>query len=475
MGTDAFVIRNPRPLGRRQLDDIETAALRILEEVGIAVHDDDARRRLCAAGFRARGDRVFIEADVTTAFLDEERGRDGEASPPDPISEDGVERPIQLSVSPYPQHVHEIETDGIVPFDTPRLIEATKLVDGLAAMGVVSSPPGCPADVPPALQPVVQYWVAATYSRQGRRPVDAKSRESLPYVMDIAEALGHPLRSYPVYVFSPLTLAGESLRCVVEFADRFTSVSVSNMSSLGCSAPVGVGNACALSVAEVAGAAILVRELTGLPVRWSIRICPVDLSSLAMSLGTAEDLLLHLVNTQVNAHFHGRAFAPTITTMHTSAKAPGPQACAEKASLMTAGALLGARHFGDAGTISLDEVFSPEQLLYDIEIKDHVTRIARGFDIECSPEACLAEIAAGVEEGGFVGLETTVDQHRDVYWRPRLFERRFLSSWQAEGEASIRERAHELIADVRAAHEYALCADTQSDIDDILAAARADL
>ena len=61
------------------------------------------------------------------------------------------------------------------------------------------------------------------------------------------------------------------------------------------------------------------------------------------------------------------------------AKVPDCQSAAEKAAIMTAGAFLGARHFCCAGTLSLDEIFSPEQLLVDCEIRDWVQRGARGL------------------------------------------------------------------------------------------------
>ena len=101
---------------------------------------------------------------------------------------------IELSVSPYPQHIYDTSTDTVVPFMTERLIDATKLVDVLSSRGVSSSSPGCPTGVPPLLQPIVQYWIAAAYSRHGRHPIDPKSMGTIPYVMKMAEGMGNPLR-----------------------------------------------------------------------------------------------------------------------------------------------------------------------------------------------------------------------------------------------------------------------------------------
>lgn len=474
MGDRSFTVQRPPFFSIDQMERIEEAMLRTLEEVGIAVPDEGVRERLLSCGFQIKGGRVFVDRKPVLEFLDAERKRNGDLFAEGPQPMDSSVSQIELSVSIYPQHFHDISTDKAVPFETERLIEATKLVDALSSRGVLSSPPGCPVDVPPPLQPIVQYWVAATYSRHGRRPVDPKSSESLPYIMEMAEVLGNPLRQLPVYVFTPLTLGGESLRCVLKFRDRLSSVSVSDMSSLGCTAPMNIGDAFALSTAEVIGSAVLIGELIDLPVKWSVRLCPIDLRSMAMVLGSPEDFLLQLANAEVNAYFHGTRWYPAAGSIHTNAKLPGAQACAEKASLMTAGALLGARRFGVAGTLSLDEVFSPEQLLYDVEIKDHVQRLVRGIDGDCVPERCLKDVMEGVRQKTFVGLDTTLNAYRRVYWHPDLFERQFLAAWEGEGAKTIRQKTHAMIRELLSRHEYELEPEMRSELDKTLARARAE-
>jgi trimethylamine--corrinoid protein Co-methyltransferase len=463
-----------------QLERIEEAAMRILEGVGIAVLDDSVLEQLSSCGFLTKGNRVLIERRLVRDFVEAERKRNivGERGSvpvhrPRPIEVHSSQ--IELSVLGYAQRVHDIETDEIVPFTTERLIEATKLVDVLSSRGVLWSPPGCPTDVAPPLQPIVQYWVAAVYSRHGRHPVDPKSVTGVPYVMEMAEVLGHPLRSLPVYVFSPLSLGGESFKCVLNFRERLSSVSVSDMPSVGCTVPINIGDAFAVCAAEVIGSAILVKEVTDLPVSWSFRPCPIDLHSMAMVLGSPEDFLLQLASSEVNAYFHGASWYPAARSVHTNAKLPGAQACAEKASLMTAGALLGARWFGFAGTLSLDEVFSPEQFLYDVEIKDHVQRIVAGIDGDCDPERCLRDVREALKERGFVALDTTLREYRNVYWFPKLFERQFLAAWQGEGSVTIRERAHEMVRELLDKHNYELEPELRSELDKILTRARAEL
>lgn len=459
-------------LSAGQLQRIEDTALRILEELGLAVLDEALWNKLKQRGLETRGERVCLQREDVLEFLDAERRANGNRFSVQPEPDQPASSRITLHPSPYPQHVHNLDTDRIVPFTTERLIEATKLVDALSSRGLAGGAPGCPTDVPGALQPVVQYWVAATYSRHGRWPVDGKNEATVPYIMEMAEALGHPVQALPVYVFSPLTLRGESLRCVLKFRDKLSWIHVSNMASLGCTAPVNVGDAFALLAAEVVGAAILLREVVQLPVRWGIRLCPMDLRTLCMSLGSPEDLLLHILNSQVNAFLHGTRWHPAVDGLHSNAKLPGAQACAEKASAMILGALLGQRGFGGAGTLSLDEVFSPEQLVYDLEIKAHVERLVRGMHGDCDLDRCLRDVAAGIQRGGFVGLETTVNAYPDQYWHPELFERDFLSSWHGRGAQTIRDRARAMVRTLVGRHDYHLEPDCQKALDQILDRAR---
>lgn len=425
------------------LDMIEGALLRILETHGIRVIDDALRGQLASAGFTERGDRVLLGSDTVRAFLSEERERNGNAFTENPESPPADE-PIRLSTIQYPLQVHDLDADAIVPFTTDRLIEAVKLVDVLHDRGVASSPPGTPSDAPPALQPVIQYWVAATYSRQGKRPIDAKAGESMPYVFEMADILGHPVRHLPVYVFSPLTLCGESLRCVLEHRGRLDAFGVSSMPSVGLTASINARHAFALSAAEVIGSAILVREIVDLPVNWHANLFPIDLGSMAMVFGSPESLLLELMGNEVTAFLKGHPWRPGTSAFHTNAKLPGAQSCSEKASAMSIGATLGGRHFGSGGSLSLDEIFSPEQLLYDIEIKDHVERLLRGFDSGGDVDACVAEVAEALEQGSFAALDSTLNEYRDVYWHPSLFERDFVNAWKQKGGPRTRERAHQI-------------------------------
>jgi len=260
----------------------------------------------------------------------------------------------------------------------------------------------------------------------------------------------------------------------LKYRDRLSGIWVNNMPSVGCTASINVGDAYALSVAEVIGSAILLREIIDIPIGWGIGLFPIDLRTLAMVFGSPENFLLQLATPEVNAYFHGTSWYPAAGNIHTNAKLPGAQSCAEKSSLMTAGALLGARSFGSVGLLSLDETFSAEQLIYDLEIRDHIQRLVQGIDGDCNPDRCLRDVIDGIDQKSFITLDTTLESYRQFYWHPKLFNRQFFSAWEGDGAKPERQKAHAMIRELLKKHDYELDPKLQSDIDKILARAKAE-
>ncbi len=471
MTNHPFIVRRSAFFSIDQLERIEEAALRILANIGIAILDEEILQRLKSSGFQGKGNRITIDRKLVREFLDAERTKNGNRFTEEPQPIDPSSHEIGVHIIEYAQWIHDIDSDRVVPLDTERLIEATKLLDVLSVPGHA----GYPTDVPPALQPVAQYSISANYSRHARHRIDAKSLATMPYIIEMGDVLGDPLRRLPVYVFSPLTLGSESLKCVMRFKDRLSSVGVSGMPSIGCTAPINVGDAFALSAAEVMGGAILLREIVDLPVGWSINAYPIDLRTLAMVFGSPENFLLQLAKSEVNAYFHGTGWYPAGGNIHTNAKLPGAQSCTEKASLMTAGALLGARNFGSVGLLSLDEVFSAEQLIYDLEIRDHVQRLVQGIDGDCDPERCLNDVIEGIQQKNFVALDSTVNTYRQFYWHPELFDRQFFSAWEGEGAKTNRQKAHRMVRELLSQHEYELEAELRRELDKIVTKAESEL
>lgn len=469
MNFNIFSAKRTNIFQEEQLKKIEAAASNILAKIGIKVLNEEMMSHLKNTGFKIKDGRVLIEQNQVSSFIEGERKKNNYSFSEEPLSISPQSSELKLYVSQYPTNIHDIESDQIIALNTEKLIEATKLLDVLSLPGV----PGITTDEPPAFRPVLQYWISANYSRYGKKPVDHKNARTLPYVMEMAEILERPIKSLPVYIASPLTVGSESLKSVLLYEDKIDSVRVGSMPSLGATAPIEVGNGFALAAAEVIGAAILLQEVLKIPIDWYIALYPVDMQGVDMVFGSPENLLLQFATSEVNAFFHGTTWDQSAGNIHTNAGFPGPQACSEKSSIMTAGAMLGARRFGAVGALSLDEIFSPEQLLYDLEIKNHVQRIIKGFDGDCDPEQIVKDVEQGIDFT-FLGLESTVKKFRDQYWQPILFTHKLFSGWEAKKD-SIRNRVRARVNKLLSKHEYELDAVLRKELKKVVDKAKIDL
>jgi trimethylamine:corrinoid methyltransferase-like protein len=118
------------------------------------------------------------------------------------------------------------------------------------------------------------------------------------------------------------------------------------------------------------------------------------------------------------------------------AKQPDEQAACERTASVLWQAMLGARHFGAVGQLSVDEVFSPQQAVIDREILAYVARLVRGMEVRRDVDS-VALIREGVAQGSFSGVPDTVERFRDFCSFPDLFRHWNVERWRANKEPSI--------------------------------------
>ncbi len=158
------------------------------------------------------------------------------------------------------------------------------------------------------------------------------------------------------------------------------------------------------------GGLVTLRLLTGKPVTFHVDIFPFDLRRRQPGLRLAGESALPDALRRFQPLLR-LARGPGTGNTHVMSKTPDSQAAADKAAIMAWGASLGQRHFGAAGTLSLDEIFSAEQLLVDIEIRDWLQAAIQGPWLgEEVVDDWLAEIRAASRT--FVGLDSTLDHYR---------------------------------------------------------------
>ena len=201
-----------QPFSVEEIEQMHHAALRVLHELGLEVANAQALGALEAAGVRVAGGRAHFEPEFVEQQL---------AS----IKHTWVDRPrrgpsdrLTLGIGDMCQYYHSPFNDEIELMSTADAIEATKCVETMRDVGIGSYVPGVPRDVPQQLQAIVEYRIGSEYLT-GHPTLDTlHPPEALPYLLEMAEAMGRPMESAGIFTVSPLRLAGYEFDIAIQHA-----------------------------------------------------------------------------------------------------------------------------------------------------------------------------------------------------------------------------------------------------------------
>ncbi len=427
-------------------------ALRALAEIGLAVENEVALQALAQAGVRIADGRAFFEPTFVEERLEAIRAT---WERPRPTRRTGVERgPARraVTVGDMCQYYQSPHNDEIELMTTANVGEATKCVQTMADAGLGSYVPGVPRDVPSQLQAITEYRIGCEFA-PGHPTLDTlHPPQALPYLFEMADAMGLPMRATNIFPVSPLRLSGYEFDVAVSERKRWEWFSVTTYPAMGASAPVRPRSAWVLSIAEALGGAMTLHIVSGgKPVSFNIGMFPFDLRSFTIVGGMPEIVWMYWASAQVNRFYRPGAFYSMI--LSTQAKRPGLQAGYEKAMAGTFGALTGCQDLHYVGVMSFDDIFSPAQMVADIELRDALEQLRRGIP-QGDPERWLEEIREGVVGRGYVQADTTLDHYRQVYWFPRFLDRTSWHTFRSAGGKTARQRVREEVQARLASYSY---------------------
>jgi len=216
--------------------------------------------------------------------------------------------------------------------------------------------------------------------------------------------------------------------------------------------PIATMTQCLAEV--VGGAAILHALLPGVPIGIHPHPEPADMRSATMVFGTPEWELLDLMHRDVMAFYHIHLKSKML---HTTASLPGAQAHAERATNALLGVLGGYLNFTSLGMLGVDEVWSPAQVMLDLDLLAHAARIgqgswsAPGLGLDNLADVIDAAVADGVS---FLEHETTAANFRTQYQHPRVLQRLGRKEWQAAGSPDVAREAQRQADDLIEQYDY---------------------
>lgn len=437
-----FPIKKQEFITAARVEEITEQAYSVLQNTGILLSvSPRLAEAIAGKGFEIRNNRVLLGKDTMKRFLEQLRAESGE------LTAETNEKLGRVRLKGVMgSYAMQIWLPGAVrpePFTTQSLTAATKFA--AAASRYCGSfdafAPGYPCDVPAALDSLIKYKISALYG-EGELPNEPTSLISAEYMVEMAQVVGRPIRCLPVYTVSPLCLGGDSAEIVFAQREKLDSFYVFAMPSLGCTSPLSITMSLAMCLAEVLGSAYIMREVTGLKPYIKPNIFPFDFQTMNYAFGTAqkynyeciaEDFLAQLLGTPVNYHS---------TNINSCCAVSGAQACMEKTALIVAGALRGATKFYCIGNLSLDEIFSPVELLLGAEAIAMAERLVFP-PVPESAEGAAEYIAENLGEG-FIGTDLTLDEQRSYMDYPKLVNRFNAASQESCGKKDMVRQAEEL-------------------------------
>jgi trimethylamine:corrinoid methyltransferase-like protein len=457
--------RLPRLLSVEQIERMHRAAVRVLDEAGFATPESVLPELLRTKGLRLSRGRVCFEPWFTQQRSDAFRAEAlRTARPPAP-------GPIRLSVGGYAEYLVDPATDTVRPVTTADAVRSAKLIDALYDEGVRGTVMGLPSDVPIALRGLAHFRLTAEHNEHNAPRVTMTDAATVEMLYEMHAVMGLGFAS-GLYAVSPLSLGGTEFDVALALArsGKPCSFAVSSMPLAGATSPIHFAGSLVQGIAEGLGGAIILKLLAPhCPVCFGVSANAFDLRAGSVVYGSPEDNVLTLALMDVTEYYRGVRGARHFC--RTMAKRPGMQAASEMAASAMLGAAAGTSAFGGVGMLSLDEVYSEEQLALTIEVRDYVEHVARGMEFSESALA-VEEILEAVGRGeGFLAREATVARHREVYRDPRFFVRGLYAQAPEENDAALRARLRAFTEAKVRGHGYRLDAARRRELERIWRAA----
>jgi trimethylamine--corrinoid protein Co-methyltransferase len=436
-------------LSDKELWDIHCASLDTLENVGVDVHDEQARDVLLGAGAMADSSmRIRLPAKLVKGALDKcapvvlLHGREG--LPPLRI---GGSR-VYYGTCGYPTTVLDWQTGE---FRDPRLRdleEAARLTDVLDNIDFIM-PPLSPDDLP--AEYVDRYqWMAALLNT--RKPVvnqcyDAAGlRDLVAMASELAGGLDNlcrePFVSPLVCITSPLTLRRDACEVIMGSAELSFPLFVLAGPMAGATAPSTLAGSLTMANAEVLAAIVLAKAVNeSAPFIYASWARTLDMKYGNVTLGAPEFGVLRVAATQL-AKMYGLPCGGG--GLLTDSSLPDAQAGYEKLGTALLPALAGLNMICGGAAYGGELVLTLEGYVIDDEVIGWVKRVLDGFAVD-EKRLALDLIATQGPGGQFIQEDHTLRYFRQEMWIPTLSDRDATVTWMQAGGLGVRERARQLI------------------------------
>lgn len=471
MGTQCHV------LSTDDAERIYLAALQILADIGVLIHESAACNLLADNGARVRGERVRIpEGMVKQAIA---------AAPPRftvharaPEKSLSIE-PNRVYYGPGPTCPNFIDpqTGERRPYvrddavAVARTCDALDNIDFVQSLGAISDAPGGLMDVYEfalMAENTVKPIVAWAFTEQGCSDI---------HRMAVAMAGGEEaFAQKPNYIFyaepmSPLNSGGDAMQKLMYCARHRIPLVYTPCPIAGATAPATFAGTLAQALAESLHGLVVAQLISpGTPFVLGGVVSIMDMREMVLSYGAPELSLLSAGLTEV-VRLLGLPMWSTGGC--TDAKSVDEQAAIEASISLAMAGLSGANLVHDVGFTDSALTGSLTMLVMCDEIIGMLKRALRG--VEVNAETLAIELIDAVGPGGkFIAEDHTVKRFRHECYFPTLADRANVENWTARGATTMGQRAEEKAREILDTHHPpSLPVEVKAQFEQVLAAALA--
>ena len=437
-------------LSRSDLDSIHSASIRVLEKVGVTIHDKAALNLLQNSGAEidmAKG-RASIPESLISGSL---------AKAPRSITLHSINRKATFPLtgsnvyySPGSTVPFILDLDGTVRTPTSSdLVNLVRLNDALQNIQLQSTALGVLSDIPDNIVDAYRLYLVL---KNSQKPImtgalRTPGLRNMLGLLQIAAGGSEELARWPIAVFTatpttPLAWEEFGIRTLSECGGAGIPVEIVPGPQLGITSPSTIAGALVQLNAEFLSG-LVISQLTkaGAPVIYGGVGALFDMRYANARCAAIESMMLVSAYAEMGKYY---GFPTSTYSGHTDAKTIDAQSGYEAGVGIILAALSGVNIVSGPGGMNFLYMQSLEKLVIDDAICGMARRLKRGISVNDETLAFDAIERAG-PGGQFLGLKHTRDWVLQEQFMPsQVVDRQTLDGWKAKGSKGSAANAAEV-------------------------------
>jgi len=429
---------------------IHKSTIRVLEETGLRVSNEEARNLLVKEGCTTNGDIVKIPKALVEDSIQKVPSNfamynfEGEKS-----WQVGLDRVI-FNPASSAVYFKDRETQDIRKGKVADVVELVRLVEGLEYVGFQSTAL-VPSDVP---EPISGHYRLFLTLMNSTKPIvtGAFSKDGLnemKLMLEVVTGGSDELARRPRAIFdccptSPLTWGDTACQNLMDCADAGIPAAIVPAPLSGATSPITIHGTLIQSNAEILTGVVLSQlKRPGSPIIYGGAAGSFDMKYGTPRFGAVEAMMTSCASAELGKHYG----FPTHSYLGGSdSKAVDAQSGYESGLGFILGALARINVISGPGMLAHLNCQSLEKLVIDNEICGTAFRLIRGVGVE-TIEAITELISNVGSDGDYLRQKHTSKMLRSEHFMPSsLIDRLSTDSWRAEGSKDILERARERVS-----------------------------